>query len=97
MIDISYDPALWGYIPSFLDEDDPRSAVEQIKEKYIGGWIPMKEFKLNKDTMVLSYPGDPPFIPYGILLFRDEKLFIYEGAFVVILQKDGSWEASRMD
>jgi hypothetical protein len=90
------DPEIWGLIPGFLDEDDPRPAREQFAANYIAGWQPFEGFTANED-MVLSYPGDPPLEPQSMMIFRNEVLFIYDHAWVVILQHDKSWEIMRMD
>jgi len=86
-----------GLIPSFLSEDDPRSAREQLDANYAhgGGWRPMKGFE--RDGMVLRYPGDPPFKPLVMTGLREEVIVIYPHGIVMILQKDGSFEAARMD
>lgn len=88
---------MWGFIPGFLNASDPRPAVEQIKENYIGGWLPFAKFKLNVETMTLTYPGDPPMRPISLMIFRDEKLFLYESSWVLIMKPDQSWEVSRLD
>jgi hypothetical protein len=92
-------PDDWGFIPNFLDERDPRDARAQFNEKYLGGWFPFHGTGLSFDpkTLVMTYPGDPPFRPLSLLLFRDELLILYPASFVVVRQKDGSWEAARMD
>lgn len=88
---------IWGFIPSFLSERDPRKAREQFNEHYQSGWRPFKGFTLNKDTMALTYPDDPPMKPIDYFEFRDEIIYMYPHAWVLILQKDGAWEVSRMD
>jgi hypothetical protein len=89
----------WGYIPDFLNEGDPRPAREQIHEKQPGGWWPAPaRMKFNPETLILTYPGDPPFQPLSAMHFRDELLLIYPGEWVVIVQPDKStWEAARLD
>lgn len=88
-----------GFIPSFLDEDDPRPAVEQLNANYAhgGGFRPMDGFAMDPRTFVLSYPGDPPFRPLAMMLLRQEQIFVYEHAFVCVVQLDGSFAVSRMD
>jgi len=88
-----------GLIPSFLVESDPRPAHEQFHERYSygGGWFPMKGFKRNPQTNVLSYPGDPPLRPIARIKFRQELILIYEHAIVAIIQPDGTFSAARMD
>jgi hypothetical protein len=90
-------PDDWGIIPSFLDEDDPRSARDQIAAAYVGGWNKFEGFTINPETLAIKYPGDPEHKPRSALVFRDELLLIYESAWVVILQKDRSWEVARLD
>lgn len=88
---------IWGFIPSFLHEDDPRSVREQFNERYISGWQPFKGFKLNPDNMMLSYPGDPPMEPISMMTFRNEVIYMYPHAWVLVMQHDKTWEACRMD
>ena len=88
-----------GFIPSFLSTTDPRPAVEQFDTNYAhgGGWHAMSKFKLNTEDMSLKYPGDPKLLPLAAIHFRDELILIYEAAMVCVIQKDGSFEVSRMD
>jgi hypothetical protein len=88
-----------GLIPSFLDFDDPRPAREQFDTNYAhgGGWHPSSVFTMNPENMTLTYPGDPPFKPLALIQFRDERIYIYESAFVAIVQPDHTYEVSRMD
>lgn len=88
---------VWGYIPTFLSLDDPRTAREQFNEHYISGWQPFKGFTFNKDTLSLKYPGDPAYKPVSEMQFRDERIILYPHAWVLVLQKDGTWEVCRMD
>jgi len=88
-----------GYIPGFLDPNDPRPAKDQIHTNYSqgGGWHAYKGFKLDPKTRRLSHPGDPPIRPYLEICFGDELVFIYPFSWVVIVQPDGAWEAARID
>jgi hypothetical protein len=87
-----------GFIPLFLDEDDPRPAKEQINEKYGhgGGWRPFSGFELL-DNGDLQYPDDPPTRRLATGYFRDEQISFYEHAWLVIKQPDGNWEVARID
>lgn len=89
-------PEVLGFIPSFLDPDDPRPAAEQFNARYIAGWHPFEGFTLlgNGD---LKYTGDPPLHPLAMTNLRDEQITFYEYAWVMIMQPDGSWEVARMD
>lgn len=88
-----------GFIPSFLDDNDPRKAAEQFHQHYAhgGGWRPQSGFERVGDTPTLIYPGDPPFKPLAMIDFRDEAIFLYPCAYVGIFQPDGSFEVCRMD
>jgi hypothetical protein len=92
-------PAIaWGFIPSYLHEDDSRPAREQFDARYPGGWSPApRGLEFDGEREVLTYPGDPPLKARGALLFRHETLLLFDFDWVVIVQRDGSWEASRLD
>lgn len=96
-LDPRFDVEHLGFIPSFISEDDPRKAAEQFNENYIGGWRPMPGWKLNPDTLKLTYPGDPPMLPFAVTTLRNEMILFYPHAQVMILQQDGSFAVSRMD
>jgi len=84
-----------GFLPEFLDEEDPRLASAQFNANYIGGWNPFPGFTMEGDT--LQYPGDPPLVPIAYTKLRDETIIFYPYAFVAIKQPDGTFEVSRMD
>jgi hypothetical protein len=88
-----------GFLPTFLDEDDPRPAGEQFQERYVyGGWHPQDGFtESTQQRFWLQYPGDPPLPPIAVMRLRDEMIFVYQHAYVAIFQPDGSFEACRMD
>ena len=88
-----------GFIPNFLFKSDPRSAAKQFNDRYAhgGGWRPLEGFELNRETFSITYPGDPSHFPIAELSFRDERIFIYPHAWVMILQPNGDYEISRMD
>ena len=90
-------PEMLGFIPSFLDEDDPRCARDQIDANYhFGGWNKFDGFTLN-DKMQLEYPGDPPIIPLAMTVMRDEVIIFYQHSWLLIKQKDESFEVARLD
>jgi hypothetical protein len=86
-----------GELPEFLSLSDPRPAKEQFNDNYRhgGGWNKMNGFTMRGITMF--YPGDPPFQPIAKMELRDEIILIYEHSIVAIVQRDGSFEAARMD
>ena len=91
-------PDTVGFIPTFLDHADPRPAREQFQERYVyGGWRNQPGFTEGNEPFSLNYPGDPPLLPMALIPFRDENIIVYRHGYVGIWQKDGSFEACRMD
>lgn len=88
---------VWGYIPTFLSLDDPRSAIEQFNDNYVSGWNRFDDFTLDKETLALSYPDDPDMYPIDKMRFRDETIAIYPHSWVMVLKADGTHEVCRMD
>lgn len=87
-----------GYLPSFLDLDDPRPAREQLHSAYGhgGGWRPFKGFTMQGDGNI-SYLGDPPIKLLAETTLGQELVRFYEHSWVGIIQPDGIYEISRMD
>jgi len=94
-------PEALGFIPAFINEDDPRSAAQQIEDRYCfgGGWSPLEGFRRcsGPSEFSIKYPGDPMKIVLAKAQLRDETIVVYDGAWVGIFQKDGSFEVSRLD
>jgi hypothetical protein len=91
-------PILWGLIPGFLDENDPRSAREQFHANYFGGWYPFDGFTFDLENGTLhSLLGDPPLELRSVIQFRDELILLFDHMWVLVLQPDNSWEVSKMD
>ena len=92
-----------GLLPQFVSEHDPRPAKEQINEAYAhgGGWNSFEGFTLvssdDKSQYGLDYPGDPMSKELSRAMFRDELLVFFKGSWLAIIQKDGSFEVSRLD
>lgn len=88
-----------GYLPGMLSEKDPRPAKEQLHTGYShgGGWAPFSGFRFNAKNFTLTYPGDPPMRLAARAQLRDETILVFEGDWVLILQKDGAWEVARMN
>lgn len=86
-----------GMIPDWLSEADPKSAKEQIHAHYAhgGGWHNMEGFTMEGTTLL--YEGDPPFKAIAVMKFRDETILVYEYAIFAIVQRDGTFEAARLD
>lgn len=86
-----------GYLPGFIVESDPRPCREQIAERYVyGGWRPQNGYTI-KDGSTLHYPGDPPIHALAVSVLRDETLILFQHDLLAIIQRDGSFEVSRID
>lgn len=97
-------PQALGIIPQFFSEADPRSAREQLHEAYAhgGGVMPFPGFKLKLDRespgrATITYPGDPAYRVYGWTWLREELILVFNYAWVVIVQPDGDFIATRCD
>jgi len=91
---------LIGFIPSFLNERDERSAKEQIDLNYNhgGGWQKFDGFSIVKDDpMTIAYPGDPELQAIARMTLHNETIYIFPFAWVMIMQDDGTWEIARID
>lgn len=87
-----------GLLPEFWSEDAPGSAKLQAHVNYAhgGGWHPFNGFKMLTSGRI-QYPGDAPLELIAEAKLREETIRIYDGAWVAIVQPDGSFEVSRMD
>ena len=92
-------------IPLFFNPEDEAPAAAQLDRMYQhgGGWRPMEGFNLDPMNLTLQY-GDPndqyaesAYTPLAFAVLNEEVILIYENAWVLILQKDGSFEVSRVD
>jgi hypothetical protein len=88
-----------GLIQAFVSAGDKRSAAEQFDVNYShgGGWRKFDGFKFDPEKLTLQYPGDPEYHVLFRSHLRDETILVFGNAWVVIVQKDGTWECSRMD
>jgi hypothetical protein len=91
------DVADWGFIPTFLHDDDPRPAKEQFADRYVSGWNKFEGFTFDESKGTLKYPGDPVMYTLGAMIFRDEMILLFPSAWVLIMQPDHTWEVARMD
>ena len=84
-----------GFLPNFIDANDKRSAVDQIKQKYGGSWR-SDLFSIDKKD-IMCYPGDPPYMPLYELKREDERIILYEHEIVAVIKPDGSFRTARID
>jgi hypothetical protein len=90
-----FTPEMLGYLPDFFSEDDPRGAVEQFDDAYLGGWHDMDGFTFNQKAMTIDYPGDPPTKALAMTILRDEHIILFDHEWLMVLQKDGSNRITR--
>jgi hypothetical protein len=89
-----------GYTPEFLSEDSEDDAVKQLDEHYShgGGWRDFEGFTfVDGDEPKLTYPGDPPTNAIAHWKLRDERIILFEHAWVAVVQPDGKFRVARMD
>lgn len=91
-----------GFLPQFLDERDPRPAIEQIDTAYQhgGGWNDFKGFELvggGDKPYSLKYPGDPLTHELSRATLRDETLVFFTFSWLAVIQTDGSYRVARLD
>jgi hypothetical protein len=91
-----------GYTPSFINPDSEDDAQTQLHRNYAhgGGWHDFDGFTLSDregDEPKLLYPGDPPTHAIAHWKLRDERIVLFEHAWVAIIQPDGSFRVARMD
>jgi hypothetical protein len=96
-LDPRFDMEQLGYLPGFLDADDPRPAAEQFDANYVSGWGPQPGWEFDPVRMKAQYPGDPALYPFAMTSLRDEVILFYPHAYVLIKQPDDSFEMARMD
>lgn len=91
--------AMLGFIPHWISPNMPEKLKPRLDHFYQhgGGWRPFKGFTLNRETLELEYPGDPPTIPLARCQVGDETLIFYQHSWVAIVQQDWSFEVCRMD
>jgi hypothetical protein len=89
-----------GFIPDFVWPIDTRPVAAQFNDRYAhgGGWMPMNGWTM--DEMVnICYPGNEPLAPMAQYRHEPtgEHVFVYQNAWVAIVQPNGKFEVSRMD
>ena len=106
------DPEILGLLPAMFSLRDPEPATVQADRNYShgGGWMPLEGHQLETDEngrhVLLYRPNapepepegeDPPLQELARTELRDEMILLFDYGFVVVKQKDGSFEIARMD
>lgn len=92
-------PFVVGYLPQIITSVDTRSAIEQIKANYVGGWNPFEGFTLVKNkngSYQLEYPGDPPMKELSRTQLRDEVIVLFQYDWVAIIHGT-DYRVARID
>lgn len=88
-----------GLLPMIFDPSDPRPAADQANDRYAhgGGWRPNGKFKRLGSEIAIQYPGDPPLKGVAVAALNDETIVVFQHAWVMVIQPDGTYEIARMD
>lgn len=83
------------------DANDPRPAIEQHDERQMGNgaWSDFKGFKFDPEKHTLNYSGDPALKPWAVadLPLTAQTIYVYQSAWVCIVDNDGSFTVDRRD
>lgn len=95
-------PPELGLIPFIIRAEDNRDVVTQVNSGYAhgGGWhsFGAGKWKLNRDNMHLTYPGDPTYIPEAwAVISPRETVYVYESGWVMIYRYPDDFDVARMD
>lgn len=91
---------LVGLTPAFISEFSDDDAVTQLDHNYRhgGGWHDFQGFTfVDGEEPKLTYPGDPPTQAVAWWQLRDERIILFDHAWVAVVQPDGSFRVARMD
>ena len=89
-----------GTIPEMISTADPAGAVEQIDRAYRdvgGGWRDSTGFVLSAAPVELKYPGDPARVLIARAQLREESILFFDGAWIAVVQPDGTARVARID
>jgi len=90
-----------GHIPEIILPSDPRSAIEQVNDRYVGHWLDFKGFTEWNGN--LYYRGDPPVRPLAQLVLPEtpdrpaQRVVLYEHSWVAVFLLDNSFRVARLD
>lgn len=93
-----------GFLPSIFNDEDERSAPEQLNANYGhgGGCSPFNGFTLEKADVqgeaFLIYPEDPPMREVARCVLSDaETLILFDSSWLAIVNADGTNIVTRVD
>jgi hypothetical protein len=89
-----------GRIPTLIDPDSNDPVWQQVQDNYPYGWQPVLGDERSKWTLTgdeyLIYPGLPPAAPAAMAWHRSEKILVYPGAWVVVVQLNEDFTVARI-
>ena len=112
MIEFKGDIEVAGFIPHWLNEEDPDGAVEQLHKNYGhgGGWRDTEGWSLlvgvkqnapkvdvTESMYWLDYEGDPLMPMRACGLMREELVIVFDHGYVAVVQSDFNFRVARMD
>lgn len=97
-------PFILGFIPEWLDDENPLPAQEQLDANYRhgGGWRPFNGFTLVRPSndvrdWRLSYPGDPDYRLLAYAALREEIVLMFPHSWVAIVRDGQLSSVARLD
>lgn len=94
-----------GIIPMFIQDPD-KPMIDTLTAGYGFGWRHMDGFVLDRNDMSITYmPGsedsDPPLHPWAMIEplsdTNEDRAYVYQFSWVLVLRSDDTFEVSRMD
>lgn len=90
---------LVGFLPQFLDPENPNEAVDQLNDNYAhgGGWFDFEGFQFDYSDPSkprLLYPGDPPTEAVAYWMLREETVILFDRGWVAVVQPNGNFRVS---
>lgn len=89
-----------GTVPDMISATDQADAVTQIDRAYRdagGGWRDSTGASVDVERRLLTFPGDPARQLVAFAELRAEKILFFDGAWVAVVQPDGSSRIARID
>jgi hypothetical protein len=87
-----------GVLPRFIDPDSVLNARSQMDVAYQHGcgWQPSERFALDPASKALICTDEVRLPPLAVARLRDETIYVYDRAWVAVVQPDGSCEINRL-
>lgn len=88
-----------GRIPLIFNPECADPAWQQITDNYPGGFNPEQDDRgwMFTEDEYLVRPPYPALEPSALAHLHDERILVYEGGWVVIAQRDGSYTVVEIE